>query len=125
MFHVTFSDTTRIALTSPITEVVHQELKDTGNKAELEKVMADYIEHAHGISPADEHQPFVFGETRESAGTYFFLGGWTTKDVSCFFLPITNRWIADWSIAASPQRRQGFGQYLGVGCQADRCAHIL
>lgn len=85
MFHVTFSDTTRIALTSPITEVVHQELKDTGNKAALEKVMADYIEHAHGISPADEHQPFVFGETRESAGTYFFLGGWTTKDVSCFF----------------------------------------
>lgn len=81
MRHVEFNETTRIALTSPVSEIVTLELKDKASaeqKKALNEVMLDLIEHGHTAPRAKEHPPFAFGETRESAGSFYFLGGWTS-----------------------------------------------
>jgi hypothetical protein len=81
MRHVLFSDNTRIALTSPVTEIANLWLKDGVDKLEFENHMKSFIDHSLHAPLARDHQPFVFGETKESPGAYFFVGGWTTKQV--------------------------------------------
>ncbi|KXN88062.1 hypothetical protein AN958_07521 [Leucoagaricus sp. SymC.cos] len=89
MRHASFTDNTIIALTSPVTEIVHLKLKEGSNKTDFEKHMADFCRHALTAPIAKEHAPFVIGEQRESPGEYFFLGGWTTKQVRvCFQAPV-------------------------------------
>lgn len=82
MSHVLFSDDTTIALTSPVTEIANLQLKEDTDKAEFEKVMQELMEHGHHVPRAKEHAPSVFGESREKPRSYFFVGGWTTKQVS-------------------------------------------
>lgn len=84
MVHVAFSDNTRIAMTSPVTEIVTLELKDkqsSEKKEAFKGVMLDMIDHCHRAPRAKEHPPFAFGETREHPGSFYFLGGWTTVEV--------------------------------------------
>ncbi len=87
MVHVSFSDNTRIALTSPVSEIVTLELKDKQDQVKKEAfkgVMLDMIDHCHRAPRAKEHPPFAFGETREHSGSFYFLGGWTTVEVRNF-----------------------------------------
>ncbi|KAF5360369.1 hypothetical protein D9756_004911 [Leucocoprinus leucothites] len=79
MRHARFSDTTVMALSSPVTEVARIELKDTALKADFENGMRNFMDDAHHAPIAKEHAPFVFGETLESPGSYFFVGGWDSK----------------------------------------------
>jgi hypothetical protein len=85
MSHVLFSDNTRIALTSPVTEIANILLNEDTDKAEFEKIMNEFMHHGHLVPRAKEHAPFVFGESREKPRNYFFVGGWTSKQVSIWF----------------------------------------
>ncbi|KAF9450574.1 hypothetical protein P691DRAFT_758079 [Macrolepiota fuliginosa MF-IS2] len=83
MRHVEFNEITRIALTSPVSEIVALELRDKTSaerKEALKKVMVDMIEHCHTAPRAKDHPPFAYGETKESAGSFYFLGGWTSVE---------------------------------------------
>ncbi|KAJ3557809.1 hypothetical protein NP233_g11648 [Leucocoprinus birnbaumii] len=79
MRHVQFGDTTATALSSPVVEIAKLELKLGANKDEFESHMRDFMEHAKGAPRSKEHAPFTFGQTRESESSYFFMGGWDSK----------------------------------------------